>query len=121
PGRRVVVLEPEPAVLVDEDRSEGLPRDDRRDQRGRAELRRREDVPGDVERAEEAARPQPPRRAAEPRARRERLEDEEREEEQRDRSDDERDERGANRARDELRELGVDPRLERHHNAGGDR
>ena len=86
----------------------------------RAELRRRDDRAGDVEGAEQAADPDPPGNVAEPSGRRQRLAHERREDEQDDRPDEERHERGADGAAEPVRELRVDPELERQHRAGGD-
>jgi hypothetical protein len=60
----VLFLEADPAVLVDHDGRRSLAGDDGGDQQGGAELRRGEDRAGDVERAEQAADPDPPRRVA---------------------------------------------------------
>jgi membrane-associated phospholipid phosphatase len=96
-GVHVVLVEADPAVLVDEQRRQRLARDDERDQRRRAEPGSGHDRAGDVERSEQPAEPDPPGRAAEPRARRQRPPDERGEDEQRDGSHRERDEGGADR------------------------
>ena len=80
----------------------------------------RDDRAGDVERAEQAADPDPPGHVAEARERRQRLPHERRDDQQRDRPDEERDERGADRASDPVRELCVDAELDRQHRAGRD-
>ena len=110
-GCCMLLLEADPAELVDEHRREGLPEDDRRGQRHGPQLRRRDDRARHVEGAEQPADPDPPRDIAQPRERRERPADERRDDEQRDRAHEERDERRPDRAAEPVRELRVHAEL----------
>jgi membrane-associated phospholipid phosphatase len=91
PGRAagvdVVLVEADPAVLVDEQRGQRLAGDDEGDQRRGAKPGSSDDRSGDVEGAEQAADPHPPRRVGEARSRRERPPDEHGEDEERDGAD----------------------------------
>ena len=121
PGRRVLLLEADPAELVDEHRRERLPEDDRRGERHRAELRRRDDRAGDVEGAEQPADPDPPRDSPRRASDGSGLRTNAATIEQRDRPDEERDERRADRAAEPVRELRVDAELNGQHRARRDR
>src|SRR5215218_11377231 len=63
-GRDRLLLEADPAEVVDKQRGDRLPGEDHRDQRRGAELRRCDDRPEHVERSEQAAGPDPPGRVA---------------------------------------------------------
>src|SRR5918992_1391413 len=89
PARRDrVLLEADEAEVVDRQRGERLPGQDERDEGRSAQLRRGHDAAEDVERAQAAADPHPPRRPGQPLARRRPAVEEQHRHEQRQRADD---------------------------------
>jgi hypothetical protein len=106
--------------MIDYDGCKRLARHDHGDERRRSEPWRGHDRTCNVEGAESAADPDPPRRMAEPAQRRQRLEDERGGHAQDDRSGEERHERRPYRALQPGRKLRVDAELDGQRYPGGE-